>query len=239
MAICLIVGLIKMNKMGQYFPKPFRSFGRNINVKVDLSNYAMKTYLKSITHVDTSNFALKTSLASLKTEVDKLDTDKLVPVPVDLSKLSNVVKNEVVKKTVYDKLVTKVNNIDTSGFVLKTKYDADKLELEKKTPDVSNLVKKSDYNAKVTEIEDKIPSNSGLAITSALTTVENKIPSLSNLVKKTVYDTNVTELEKKLTDHKHGKYITTPEFNKLTAEYLIWVISYEKAILMKMVCKII
>ena len=100
MAIYLIVGLIKMNKMGQYFPKSFRSFGRNINVKVDFSNYAMKTYLKSITHVDTSNFALKTNLASLKTEVDKLDTDKLVPVPVDLSNLSNVLKNEVVKKTV-------------------------------------------------------------------------------------------------------------------------------------------
>ena len=70
-------------------------------------------------------------MASLKTEVDKLDIDKLVPVPVDLSKLSDVVKNDVVKKTVYDKLVAKVNNIDTSGFVLKTKYDTDKSELEK------------------------------------------------------------------------------------------------------------
>ena len=70
-------------------------------------------------------------MANLKTEVDKLDIDKLVPVPVDLSKLSNVVKNEVIKKTVYDKLVAKVNNIYTSVFVLKTKYDADKTELEK------------------------------------------------------------------------------------------------------------
>ena len=76
--------------------------------------------------------ALKTNLASLKTEVDKLDIDKLVPVPVDLGKLNNVVKNEIVKKTVYDKLAAKLNNIDTSGFLLKTKYDADKLELEKK-----------------------------------------------------------------------------------------------------------
>ena len=65
-------------------------------------------------------------MASLKTEVDKLDIDKLVPVPVDLSKLSDVVKNDVVKKTVYDKLVAKVNGIDTSGFVLKTKYNTDK-----------------------------------------------------------------------------------------------------------------
>ena len=78
--------------MSQYFPKLFRSFGRNINVKVDLSNYATKTDLKNLTHVDTSSFALKANLTSLKTEVDKLDIEKLVPVPVDLSKLSDVVK---------------------------------------------------------------------------------------------------------------------------------------------------
>ena len=106
--------------MSQYFSKPFRSFGGNINVKVDLSNYATKADIKNISHVDTSSFTLKTNLANLKTEVDKVDIDKLVPVPVDLSKLSNVVKYEVVKMTVYDKLVAKVNNIDTSGFVLKT-----------------------------------------------------------------------------------------------------------------------
>ena len=77
--------------MIQYFPKPFRTFGGNINVKVDLSNYATKTDLKNVTHVDTSSFALKITLASLKTEVDKLDIDKLATVPVDLSKLSDVV----------------------------------------------------------------------------------------------------------------------------------------------------
>ena len=84
--------------MSQYFPKPFRSFGGNINIKVDLSNYATKTDLKNVTHVYTSRFALKTNLANLKAEVDKLDIDKLEPVPVDLSKLSDVVKNDVVKK---------------------------------------------------------------------------------------------------------------------------------------------
>ena len=84
--------------MSQYFPKPFRSFGGNVNVKVDLSNYATKTDLKNVTHVDTSSFALKTNLASLKTEVDKLDIDKLAPVSVDLSKLSDVIKNYVIKK---------------------------------------------------------------------------------------------------------------------------------------------
>ena len=113
--------------MSKYFPKPLRSFGGNNNVKVDLSNYATKTNLKNVTHVDISSFALKTNLASLKSEVDKLDTGRLKTVPVDLSKLSNVVKNQVVKKTVCDKLVTEVYNIDTSGFILKTKYGADKL----------------------------------------------------------------------------------------------------------------
>ena len=82
--------------MSQYFPKPFRSFGGNINVKVDLSNYATKTDLKNVTHVDTSNFPLKTNLAILRTEADKLNIDKLAPVPVHLSKLSDVVKNNVV-----------------------------------------------------------------------------------------------------------------------------------------------
>ena len=86
-------------KMSQYFPKPCRSFGGNINVKVDLLNCATKTDLKNVTHVDTSNFALKTNLASLKTEVDKLDIDKLAPVPVDLSKLNDLVKDDVVKKS--------------------------------------------------------------------------------------------------------------------------------------------
>ena len=129
--------------MSQYFLKLFRSFGRNINVKVDLSNYATKTDLKDVTHVDTSSFALKTNFSNLKTEVDKLDIEKLAPVPDDLSKLSDVVKNDVVKKTVYDKMVAKVNNIDTNDFVLKTKYDTDKTELENKIPNVTDFVKKS------------------------------------------------------------------------------------------------
>ena len=84
--------------MSHQFPKWFRSFGGNINVKVDLSNYATKTDLKNVTHVYTSSFALKTNLVSLETELGKLDIDKLAPVLVDLSKLSDVVKNDVVKK---------------------------------------------------------------------------------------------------------------------------------------------
>ena len=82
--------------MSQYFPKPYEPFGGDINVKVDLSNYATKADIKNISHVDTSGFAWKTNLANLKTEFDKLGINKLMPVPVDLSKLSDVVKNDVV-----------------------------------------------------------------------------------------------------------------------------------------------
>ena len=128
--------------MSQYVSKPFRHFGGNINVKVDLSNYTTKTDLKNVAHIDV------------------------------------VVKNDVVKKTVYDKLIPKVNNIDTSDFVLKTKYIADKTELEKKIPDIIDLVKK------LTELEKKSPDVSSLARKTALTDVENKIPSVSSLVKK-------------------------------------------------------
>ena len=84
--------------MSQYFPKTYGVFGGDIYVKVDLWSYATKADIKNISHVDTSRFALKTNLANLKTEVDKLDIDKLVPVPTDLGKLSNVVKNDVIKK---------------------------------------------------------------------------------------------------------------------------------------------
>ena len=121
--------------MSQYFPKPYEPFGGEINVKVDLSNYATKTDLKNVAHVYVRSFALKSNLTNLKTEVDKLDIDKLSPVPNDLAKLSNVVRNDVVKKAVYDKLVAKVNNIDITGFVLKAAYDTDKSELEKKISD--------------------------------------------------------------------------------------------------------
>ena len=158
--------------MSQYFPKPYEPFRGDINVKVNYSNYATKTDLKNVSHIDISRFAWKTNLASLKTKVDKLDIGKLMTVPVDLSKLSNV-KNDV-KKIVYDKLVAKVNSIDTSRFFKKTKYDTDNSEIENKIPVTSDPVKK-DYNAKITEIEGKILDVNSLATKTALTTVTKKI----------------------------------------------------------------
>ena len=137
-------------------------------VELDLSNYATKTDLKNVTHVDFSSSS-KANLASLKTEVDKLDIDKLTPVPNHLAKFSNVVKNNLVKKTEYNKLVTKVENIYTIEFALKTKYDTNKSNLEKKIPDIRAFVKKkTDYSSKITEIKNKISSISGLTTNSLL-----------------------------------------------------------------------
>ena len=141
-----------INKIKNSVPKQFNShLGDSIKVKIDLSNYATKTDIKNISHADTSSFALKTNLYRLKTEFDKLDIGKLKPLPDGASKLSNVVTNEVIKKTEYDKLVGKVNNIDTSGFVLKTNYNTKITELGNKIPHTSGLVKKTNYNTKITE----------------------------------------------------------------------------------------
>ena len=210
--------------MSQYFP-PYRSHGGDIKVELDLSNYATKTDLNNVKHVDVSSFASKTNLASLKTEVGKIDADKLKTVPVDLAKLSNAVKNDVAKKTEYNSLKTKVDSIDTTNFVLKTKYEKDGSDFEdkiskidKKIPDAGGLVKKTDFNTKVTEIKSKIPGISGLATNSALNAVENKIPDVSSLVKKTDYNTKISEIENKINDHNHDKCITTPEFNTMAGD---------------------
>ena len=194
--------------MSQYFPKPNEPFGWDINNKVDLSNYATKAHTKNISYVDTSSFELESKLVSLKTEVDKVDIDKLVPVPVDLSKLS-----DVVKKTAYDKLVAKVNSIDASAFVLKTKYETDKSKIENKNPD-----KKTDYNTKIAKIQGEVPNVRNLVTKATLTTIDNKIPSVSSLAKKTDYNAKITEIENRLNNHNHEKYMTTPEFNTLAAD---------------------
>ena len=144
-----------MCKISKYFPEPYRSFGRDINVKVDLCSYPTKADIKSITHIDTSGFALKANLANLKTEIDKLDIDKLVPVPVYLSKVSDVVKNEVIKKTVYNTKIAEIEGKipDISNLAIKISLTS----VENKIPDTNSFVKKTDYNTKIADIENKIP----------------------------------------------------------------------------------
>ena len=194
--------------MSRYFP-PYNNSSENIKLELDLSNYATKTDLKNVTHVDVSSYALKTNLAALKTEVDKIDTNKLKTVPDDLAKLSNAVKNDTVKKTEFTPLKTKVNTIDTDNFVSRTKFEKDIKDLDdtidqvgKRIPDVSALAAKSSItsllsttalNSKITEIENKIktvdnkiPSITNLATKTELTVMENKIPDANGFVKKKV-----------------------------------------------------
>ena len=156
--------------MSKYFP-PYNNSSKYIKVELDLSNYATKKDINDITHINVSGFASKTNLAALKTEVDKIDTDKLKTVPANLATLSNVVKNDVVKKADYNTKVTSIENqiagvtkntsdnladvtklkaVDTSNFVSKTKFTADTHTLEnkiddveKKIPDISGLATKS------------------------------------------------------------------------------------------------
>ena len=206
--------------MSQYFP-PYNHSSENIKVELDLSNYATKKDIKDITHVDTSSYALKTNLAALKTEVDNIDTDKLKTVPNDLAKLSNVVKNDVVKKTGHNTLKNKVDAIDTSGFVTRTKFTTDtnaldsKIDkIEKKIPDISGLATKLSVTRLITEQEDytdkvkkKIPDISGLASKTELTAVENKIPDLSGLATASA----LTAVENKMPDIT--KLITKTDFD--------------------------
>ena len=138
-----------------------------------------------------------TNLSNLKIKVDKLDFDQLVPVPVHLSKLSDVVKNDVVTKDV---------------------YNPEKKNVEDKITDFLNLVIKTTLNAKINQVKGEILSITNLISTTSLTAIKSKIPNVSNWVKKNDYNTKFSESGKKITDHDHGKYTTTPEFNKLTSE---------------------
>ena len=139
-----------------YYP-PYKSSHNNIKIKLDLANYATKTDLNNITHVDVSSFASKTNLAALKTEVDKIDADKLKTTPADLTKLTNAIENDVVKKTDYNAKVTsieaqiagltkntvehladitKLKAIDNNSFVTRTKFSTDTNALDDKIDDV-------------------------------------------------------------------------------------------------------
>ena len=194
-------------------------------MELDISSYATRTDFKNVAHVDVISFALKANLDNLKTEADKLDISKLTPVPNGLAKFSNAVKNDVVKWTEYDKLITKVDNINATGDAAKTKYHTDKSDLEikisdaeKKIPSTSAFVKKTGYNSKITALQSKIPSISGLATKSAFTTVENKIPDVSSVGTKANCNIKLNEFEKKITDLDDHKRITISQFNKLTTE---------------------
>ena len=136
-----------------------------------------------------------TNLINLKTKVDKFNVDKLLPVPVGLSKLSDVVKNDVVKKDVYNAKIK---------------------DIKDKIPDITNVATKATLNAKINEVKGEIPN---LNTKTTLNAAENKIPNVSNLVKKTNYNTKINEIEKKITDHNHDTYVTTPEFNNSTSKY--------------------
>ena len=181
-----------MYKMSTYYP-PYKSSGQNVKVELDLTNYATKTDLKNITHVDVSSFASKTNLAALKTEVDKIDVDKLKITPIDLDRLSNLVKNDVVKKTDYNTKVTsieaqiagltknivdnltditKLKAIDTNSFVLKTKLASDVTTLENK----------------IDNVDKKIPDISGLATKT----------SLNSYLQTSTFNSKVTEVENKI-----------------------------------------
>ena len=164
---------------------------------------------------------LSTNLRNLKSKVDKLDVNKLVPVPVDLSKLSYVVKNDVVKKDICN---TKIKNIedkipDITNLATNTTLNAKISEVKNEIPSITNLATTAALNAKINKIKNKIPNVTDLATTTALIPVENKIPNVSNLVKKTDYNTKLNDIENKIiTDHGHDKCIATQEFNKLASE---------------------
>ena len=177
----------------QYFP-PYETSSSNVNVKLDLTNYVTKDDVKNITHVDVSSFASKTNLAALKTEVDKLDTDKLKTTPDDLAKLTNAVDNELVKKTVYNAKVTAIDNAIAGVKQSATNNLAEIAKL--KAVDTSNFVDKTKFSTDINSLDDKIdkvdkkiPDISGLALKT----------SLSNYLQTTTFNSKVTELEGKIT----------------------------------------
>ena len=174
--------------MSQYFP-PYNNSSKNVKVELDLSNYATKDDVKNITHVDVSSYATKTNLAALKTEVDKIDIDKLKTAPDDLAKLSNVVKNEVVKKT----------DFSADNYVTKTKFSKDTNSLdnkidkvEKKTPDISSLETKRIVTTLVNNLNNRIDN---LKINDYA-----KKTSLTNYMLTSTFNTKSTELENKIKD---------------------------------------
>ena len=209
----------------QYFP-PYENSSQNVKPELDLTNYATKTDLKNITHADVSSFASKTNLAALKTEVDKIDTDKLKTGPDDLAKLSNVVKNDVVKISDYNAKITELNNkipdvsnlatkssvtilvrdldyrIDTSTFAIDTSTFATKVGL-------TNYMLITTFNSKSNELENKISAND-----TKITGVKN---DLSGYAKKSEFADDITKIK--------NDYVTaaslTSQLNDLKSQHIV------------------
>ena len=211
-------------KMSTYYP-PYKISSQNVKVELDLTNYATKTDLKNITHVDTSSYALKTNLAALKSEVDKIDVDKLKTASVDLAKLTNAVENDLVKKTDYNTKVTsietqiagltkntvdnladiaKLKAVETNSFALKTKLASDVTTLEnkidtvdKKIPDISGLATKTSLNAYLQTA----------TFNSKVTEVENKIKATDIIVKSA--DAKANTIRSDLTGYAEKAEVAT------------------------------
>ena len=236
-------------KMTTYYP-PYTSSSNNVKVELDLTNYATKTDLKNITHVDVSSFASKTNLAALKTEIDKIDADKLKTTPIDLDRLSNVVKNDVVKKTDYstkvtsieaqiagltkntvDNLadITKLKAIDTNSFVTRTKFSADTNALDDKIDGVEK--KFISGLATKTSLNDYLQT---VTFNSKVTEVESKIKDADIIAKSAV--TKANTIKSDLTDYAKkadvamditttkNDYVTnaslTSQFNDLKSQHI-------------------
>ena len=174
--------------MSTYYP-PYKSSGENVKVELDLTNYATKTHLKNITHVDVSSYASKTNFSALKNELDKVDVDKLKTVPDDLAKLSNVVKNEVVKKT----------DLSADNYVTRTKFSTDTNSLDdkidkvdKKIPNISGFATKSSVTILIKNLDDRIEK---LKINDYA-----KKNSLTNYMLTSTFNSKSTELENKIKD---------------------------------------
>ena len=214
--------------MNEYLPET-KSLGGRLKVELYLSNYATKSDLKSARDFDTSKFAKEVDLANLKSKVDKLDIDKLknvptnlnnlksevyklVPVPVDLNQLTDVVKNDVVKEGAYNAqikhIADKISNITNLATIVSVNVRIN--EVKGEISSITNLDTNASLNAKINEVKNEMPA------ANPSTAAETKIPNVSNLVNKTDYNTKISEIENKITnDYDHDKYITTQESNKL------------------------
>ena len=231
-------------KMSTFYP-PYKSSGQNVKVELDLTNYATKTDLKNITHVDVSSYASKTNLVALKSEVDKIDVDKLKTTPTDLA-------NDVAKKTDYNTKVTSIENeiagitknaidnladitkleaVDTNSFVLKTKLASDVTTLEnkidavdKKIPEKSGLATKTSlnaylqtatFNSKVNEVENKIKATDIIA-KSANTKANTIRYDLTSYTTKADVATDITAIK--------NDYVTntslTSQLNDLKSQHI-------------------